>query len=172
MRGKWARFTITTIVGSLAAASMADAGRSLYESLSGFPPVNWSVSGRWFLMVLKSEPYVPNIATATKLPNELLAGHVGYYTISIVFAGIYLFCLDKIFHRKPSLGNGLAFGLITLIFPLFLQMPAMGMGILALHAPTTMLVLMRTVVHHLSFGFGLALGVIVAEKIFFEKGLR
>jgi hypothetical protein len=170
MKYNWVSFTISTIIAGLVAASMADAGRSLYQLLSGFPPVDWSVSGRWFLMVLNGEPFVPNIRIAPVLPYELLVGHLAYYTISLVFSGIYLFCLEKFFHRKPSLGNGLMFGLITLFFPLFIQMPAMGMGVLALNTPTTFLVLMRTVVHHSSFGFGLALGAMLAVRIF--SGMR
>jgi hypothetical protein len=163
----WVTFVISTIIAGLVAASMADAGRYLYQLLSGFPPVDWSVSGRWFLMVLNGEPYVPNIRLAPALPYELLVGHFAYYSISLVFAGLYLLCLKNIFQRKPNLGNGLMFGLITLFFPLFVQMPAMGMGVLALNVPTTLLVLMRTVVHHSSFGIGLALGAIFADRLFF-----
>ncbi|MDP4823896.1 MAG: DUF2938 domain-containing protein [Aestuariivirgaceae bacterium] len=166
MTHNWGLFGVRAIIAGLAAASMADAGRALYQMLSGFPPVNWSISGRWFLMVFQGEPYVPNIGMAPSLPHEWLAGHIAYYTISLVFAGLYLFCLSQIFHRKPGLGNGLMFGLITLVFPLFVQMPAMGLGVLALNAPTTVLVLLRTLVHHASFGLGLALGAMLAERVF------
>lgn len=169
MKYNWVSFIISTIIAGLVAASIADAGRSLYQLLSGFPPVDWSVSGRWFLMLLKGEPFVPNIRVLPALPYELLVGHLAYYSISLSFAGLYLFCLERVFHRKPSLGNGLMFGLITLFFPLFVQMPAMGMGVLALNTPTTFLVLMRTVVHHSSFGFGLAMGAILADRIFSAK---
>ena len=78
---------LAILVTGLAGATAADAGRTLYQWATGFPPVNWSVTGRWFLMVLQGQPYVPGIGTAPSLPHELIAGHAAYYTISVVFAG-------------------------------------------------------------------------------------
>ena len=61
MKHNWALFIFRSLIAGLAAATAADAGRTLYQLATGFPPVNWSVSGRWFLMVLSGQPYVPDI---------------------------------------------------------------------------------------------------------------
>jgi hypothetical protein len=172
MKQNWAHFLFRSLMAGLAAATAADAGRTLYQLATGFPPVNWSVSGRWFLMVLSGQPYVPNIGAAPTLPNELLAGHIAYYTISILFAAVYLLALSQIFKRKPSVRNGLLFGWITMIFPFFVQMPAMGMGILASNTATPVLIMLRTVVHHSSFGIGLALGALLADRILSDRSTR
>lgn len=172
MKQNWAHFLFRSLMAGVAAATAADAGRTLYQLATGFPPVNWSVSGRWFLMVLSGQPYVPNIGAAPTLPNELLAGHIAYYTISILFAAVYLLALSQIFKRKPSVRNGLLFGWITMIFPFFVQMPAMGMGILASNTATPVLIMLRTVVHHSSFGLGLALGALLADRILSDRSTR
>ncbi len=172
MKQNWAHFIFRCLMAGFAAATAADAGRTLYQLATGFPPVNWSVSGRWFLMVLSGHPYVPNIGAAPTLPNELLAGHVAYYTISILFAAVYLLALSQIFKRKPSVRNGLLFGWITMIFPFFVQMPAMGMGILASNTTTPVLIMLRTLVHHSSFGLGLALGALLADRILSDRSTR
>ncbi len=172
MKQNWAHFLFRSLMAGLAAATAADAGRTLYQLATGFPPVNWSVSGRWFLMVLSGQPYVPNIGAAPTLPHELLAGHIAYYTISILFAAVYLLALSQIFKRKPSVRNGLLFGWITMIFPFFVQMPAMGMGILASNTATPVLIMLRTVVHHSSFGIGLALGALLADRILSDRSTR
>jgi hypothetical protein len=169
MKQNWTHFLFRSLMAGIAAATAADAGRTLYQLATGFPPVNWSVSGRWFLMALSGQPYVPNIGAAPTLPNELLAGHIAYYTISILFAAVYLLALSQIFKRKPSVRNGLLFGWITMIFPFFVQMPAMGMGILALNTTTPVLIMLRTVVHHSSFGLGLALGALLADRILTDR---
>ena len=150
------------LVAGLAGATAADIGRAIYQWITGFPPVNWSITGRWFLMVLQGHPYVPDIGTAPSLPNELIAGHVAYYTISVVFAGLY-FALLKLMKREPALWNGLIFGWATLVFPFLLQMPLMGMGVLASATATPGLIIGRTLVHHSSFGLGLALGAMVTR---------
>ena len=98
-------FLLRTLITGLAGATAADVGRTIYQALTGFPPVNWSITGRWFLMVLSGQPHVPDIGAAASLPHELIAGHAAYYTISVVFAGVYLVVLRRM-KREPSLWNG------------------------------------------------------------------
>ena len=148
------------LITGLAGATAADVGRTAYQWATGFPAVNWSVTGRWFLMVLQGQPYVPDVGAMPALPNELIAGHAAYYTISVVFAGVYLLLL-KVMKREPSLWNGLLFGWVTMAFPFLVQMPLMGMGVLASATATPLLIIGRTLVHHSSFGLGLAVGAVV-----------
>ena len=150
------------LITGLAAATAADIGRTIYQTLTGFPAVNWSVTGRWFLMVLQGQPYVANVGAAPALPHELIAGHAAYYTISVIFAGVYLLLL-KATKREPSLWNGLLFGWVTMAFPFLVQMPLMGMGVLASATATPWLIIGRTLVHHSSFGLGLAIGAMVTR---------
>lgn len=125
------------------------------------------MTGRWFLMVLGGQPYVPDIGAAPSLPHELLAGHAAYYTISVVFAGVYLLVL-KLMKREPSLWNGLLFGWVTMAFPFLVQMPLMGMGAFATATAMPGLIIGRTLAHHSSFGLGLALGAMVEKRFGFK----
>jgi hypothetical protein len=153
------------LFAGLMAATVADVCRVLYQWATGFPPANWSVSGRWFLNVLSGQFYVPGIATAPALPHELFTGHAAYYTIAMIFAAAYLIGLAFL-GRRPSLANGLAFGLATMPFPFLVQMPLMGMGVFAIDTATPGLIMLRTLVHHSSFGIGLALGALLADSLF------
>lgn len=155
------------LITGLAGATAADIGRTIYQAITGFPPVNWSITGRWFLMVLGGEPYVPDVGAAPSLPHELIAGHAAYYTISVVFAGVYLLGL-KLMKREPSLWNGLLFGWVTMAFPFLVQMPLMGMGAFASATAMPGLIIGRTLVHHSSFGLGLALGAMVTRRLGFR----
>ena len=148
------------LVTGLAGATAADIGRTLYQSITGFPSVNWSITGRWFLMVLQGQPDVPDVAGAPMQPYEMLAGHAAYYTISVVFAGFYLLLLRSA-RREATLWNGLVFGWVTMVFPFFVQMPLMGMGMLASDTATPGLIIGRTLVHHSCFGLGLAIGAML-----------
>ena len=152
------------IVTGLAAATAGDVGRTIFQGFTGFPPVNWSITGRWFLMVLQGQPYVADIAMAMPQPNELLAGHAAYYTISMVFAAIYLIVL-KLAKREPTLWNGLLFGWLTMVFPFVVQMPLMGMGVMASETATPGLIMLRTLVHHSCFGLGLGLGAMAMDML-------
>ena len=156
---------LAILVTGLAGATAADIGRTLYQWVTGFPPVNWSITGRWFLMVLQGQPYVPGIGKAPSLPHELLAGHAAYYTISLIFAAAYVIGL-RVAGRRPSLLNGLVFGWATLVFPFLVQIPLMGLGVFAHLTQTPGLIIGRTLVHHSSFGLGLALGAMLADGVF------
>jgi hypothetical protein len=153
------------VFAAFIAAMAADAGRYLYHLVTGFPLVNWSISGRWFLMVLGGQIYVPDMSAAPALPHELIAGRLGYYTIAISFAAVYLFLVERVLKRPPGLASGLLFGWATLVFPLFLQMPAMGLGILASATETPLLIVLRTVVHHTCFGLFLPVGAALADRL-------
>ena len=155
-----ARLPVRIICAALMAPTAADIGRTIYQWVTGFPPVNWSITGRWFLMVLSGQPSVPEIGKAPSLPHELLAGHAAYYTISLIFAAAYVIGL-RVAGRRPSLLNGLVFGWATLVFPFLVQMPLMGLGVFAHLTQTPGLIIGRTLVHHSSFGIGLAIGAMV-----------
>lgn len=165
MKGTGARLPVRIICAALMAPTAADIGRTIYQWITGFPPVNWSITGRWFLMVLSGQPYVPGIGKAPALPHELLAGHAAYYTISLIFAAAYVIGLGMV-GRRPSLLNGLVFGWATMVFPFLVQMPLMGLGAFAHLTGTPGLIIGRTLVHHSSFGLGLALGAMVADAAF------
>ena len=154
--------SLRILITGLAGATAADLGRTIYQAVTGFPPVNWSVTGRWFLMVLQGQPYVANVGMAPALPHELIAGHAAYYTISVIFAAVYLLLL-KLLKRQPSLWSGLLFGWVTMAFPFLVQMPLMGMGVLASATATPWLIIGRTLVHHSCFGLGLALGAMITR---------
>ena len=160
-----ARLPVRIICAALMAPTAADIGRTIYQWATGFPPVNWSITGRWFLMVLSGQPSVPEIGKAPSLPHELLAGHAAYYTISLIFAAAYVIGL-RAAGRRPSLLNGLVFGWATLVFPFLVQMPLMGLGVFAHLTQTPGLIIGRTLVHHSSFGLGLALGAMLADGVF------
>jgi len=49
-------------------------------------------------------------------------------------------------------------------------MPLMGMGIFAIDTATPGLIMLRTLVHHSSFGIGLALGALLADSLFRRRG--
>lgn len=152
------------LCAGVAAPIAANLARLVYRTITGLPPVDWSITGRWFLMVLSGQPYAPGIGTAAPLPHELLVGTLGYHLISITFAAVYLIGLALI-GRRETFANGLVFGWVTMAFPFLVQMPLMGLGVFASLTPTPWILLGRTLVHHTGFGLGLALGAMLADAV-------
>lgn len=147
------------VVIALAAATFADIGRTLYGWLTGIPGADWSLSGRWFMRVFQGHPFTSNIAAEPSLPFEYVVGFSAYYVVSIVFAAAYLVLFEVALKRPLGLRNGIMFGLATIVFPLLLQMPAMGLGFFGLKTQIPLGIFGRTLVQHSCFGLGLGVGV-------------
>lgn len=153
------------VVIALVAATFADIGRTLYWWLTGTPSADWALSGRWFLMVFQGHPTMPAIAAEPALRFEYPVGFAAYYVVSLVFATAYLVLFEGILKRPLGLRNGFAFGLATIVFPLLVQMPAMGMGFFGLNTPTPLAVFGRTLVQHSCFGLGLGVGALLSALL-------
>lgn len=152
------------LFAAIGGAMMGNLMRPVFEAVSGSPPVNWSVSGRWFLLALSGHPFVANITAEAPFPGELYVGYGAYYVVSIVFAAVYVTMLHGWMKRPSNLVTGLLFGWATLVFPLLLQMPGMGFGIAGSESPAQIMIVSRALVHHTSFGIGLAIGCWLADR--------
>lgn len=153
------------VVMALAAATFADIGRAIYGWLTGTPGANWSLSGRWFLMVFDGHPFTPSIAAEPPLPFEYAVGYSAYYAVSFIFASAYLILFEGLLRRPLGLRNGIAFGLATILFPLLVQLPAMGSGFFGLKTPMPLAIVGRTLVQHICFGLGLGAGAWLAGNL-------
>ncbi len=165
MTVKLAGTLLRIIVIALTAATCADIGRTLYGWLTGTPGANWSLSGRWFLMVFDGHPVTPNITAEPSLPFEYAVGYSAYYAVSLIFATAYLILFEGLLRRPLGLLNGLAFGLATIVFPLLVQMPAMGSGFFGLNTQMPLAIFGRTLVQHACFGLGLGAGALIASRL-------
>jgi len=152
------------ILAAIGGALMGDLMRPVFEAVTGATPVNWAVSGRWFLLALSGHPFVGDIRTEASLPYEFAVGHIAYYVVSVIFAAVYVGLLYVLARRPSNLVTGLFFGWATLVFPLFLQMPGMGFGIAGSANPAQAMMVARALVHHSSFGLGLAIGCLIVDR--------
>lgn len=165
MTDKLARTCLRIVLIALAAASFADIGRAAYCWLTGTPVANWALSGRWFLMVFNGHFVTPDIAAEPALPFEYAVGFSAYYAVSLIFASAYLIIFEVLLRRQLGFLNGLAFGLATIVFPLLVQMPAMGSGVFGLKSQIPLALFGRTLVQHACFGLGLGAGAVLAHYL-------
>ena len=160
IKGQFFRIILAAIGGAV----MGDLMRPVFDAISGAAPVNWAVSGRWFILALGGHPFVADIRTEAALPYEFAVGQIAYYVTSMIFAAFYVGFLYIWARRTSNLATGLIFGWATLVFPLLLQMPGMGFGIAGSANPAQATLVARALVHHTSFGLGLGIGCWVADR--------
>ena len=121
------------------------------------PPSNWAMVGRWLLLFIKSMVWVQrDLSEKRPIRNELYIGWGFHYAVAILYAVLYFF-LFKEGITSLSLGDGVVFGIISVIVPWFFFMPAMGAGILAKKTPNPFLACVLALIAHTMFGAAIGL---------------
>lgn len=81
--------------------------------------------------------------------HECVAGWTAHYTIGVVLAVAFGLIVTPAWLERPTLGPALAFGAITVVFPVLVLQPALGLGGARQR--------MKSLVTHLVYGGGLFL---------------
>ena len=96
------------------------------------PEPSWGIVGRWFFyMVRRGVIFNPQISNAIPIANEVNIGWAIHYLIAVVWAVVFYILFISYPLLELSYRNGLLFGALTTIAPLFIFMPFTGHGVLA-----------------------------------------
>lgn len=131
----------------------------------GVQTLNFAFIGRWGGHLFRGKFAHESIAKAAPISGELPLGWLIHYAVGIVFAGLLVGMFGIAWITNPSLTPALLIGVSTVLIPLLLMQPAMGLGIAASKTPTPIKSCIRSVVNHTIFGIGLFLSASIIEWI-------
>lgn len=126
------------------------------------PALNYCLLGRWLRHMPRGTFRHASITAAPQKPLECTAGWIAHYTIGVVFALAFVVLASGHWLARPTLMPALLFGIGTVVFPLFILQPSLGLGIAASRTPNPTQARLKSLVTHTVFGVGLyvsALGV-------------
>ncbi|MCC6468244.1 MAG: DUF2938 family protein [Alphaproteobacteria bacterium] len=149
---------LEAIASGVVATAFLDIWQRILRLLSGLPPSNWALVGRWFIGAARGRLFHDSIAAEPPAANELAIGWIGHYATGVLYGFAYLAFLRSGLGIEPSLLNGLVFGACSVVVPWFFFMPAMGAGVLASKAPRPIVPCLQALASHTAFGLGLAAG--------------
>jgi hypothetical protein len=126
---------------------------------------SFALIGRWVGNLPRGTFAHASIAKAPPVVGELGLGWLTHYAVGIAYA----FCLVAVqgteWSQQPSLLPALAFGVGTVLVPLFVMQPAMGAGFASSKTPTPLTNCLRSLAHHAVFGTGLYLAALLMQWI-------
>ena len=122
----------------------------------GIPSLNYCMLGRWVLH-MPGEFRHTSIASAGEKRGECPAGWVAHYSIGIGLAMTFALITRGAWLACPTLLPALLYGLATVVFPLFIMQPALGLGIASSKAPNPGQARLKSVLTHAVYGLGLYL---------------
>ena len=141
------------IVGAGAAALM-DLGLWLQRRLD-FGPI-----GRWVGHMARGRFAHEAIAKAAPVRGEQAIGWAVHYATGIAFAALLVALAGPAWLAAPSLGPALAVGIGTVVAPLFVLQPALGVGVASRKTATPWRNSLRSLLNHSVFGAGLYLAAL------------
>ncbi|MDP1826093.1 MAG: DUF2938 domain-containing protein [Archangium sp.] len=130
----------------------------------GVPSLNFAFLGRWIGHLPQGQWMHESIARAAPVRGELLLGWAAHYSIGISFAALLLSAFGLEWARAPTLLPALLIGLVTVVAPLLILQPALGLGIASSRTPAPLFNSLKSVVTHLVYGGGLYLAASVSLR--------
>ena len=143
----------TTLIGTGATAFMDIA--ALLRKLGGTPAPDYGLVGRWLARMAHGHFRLDPIAATPPIRGERTIGWIAHYLTGIAFAALLLGAWGIDWARNPAIAPALIVGIGSLAAPFLLMQPGMGAGIAARRTPRPGVARVRSLVTHVSFGFGL-----------------
>ena len=148
-------FLSIVIAGFFSCIALDMFGRLLLI-LFKIPEPSWGIVGRWFFfMVSRGVIFNPQISDATPITNEVKIGWTFHYLIAVIWAVVFYILFISYPLLELSYKNGLLFGALTTIAPLFIFMPFTGQGVLARKTDTPYLTSLILLARHSVFGLAM-----------------
>lgn len=161
-RLEWLAYAVAIGIG---ATAFMDLWALFQRRVFHIPLPNIGLLGRWLGHVIQGRFRHEAIAAAQPVAGELAIGWVAHYLVGIVLAALLLAICGMDWARRPSLWPALAFGIVTVLFPYLILQPAYGLGVAASRAPQPNVARRRSLVGHVSFGFGLYLAACLVSVV-------
>lgn len=144
------------VVLGIGATLLMDAWNLMLMRVFGIRSLDYCLLGRWIRHMPTAFRHV-SIAAAAKRPGECAAGWMAHYSIGISLAMVFVLIPAGDWLMRPTLLPALLFGLVTVVFPLLVLQPALGLGVASSKAANPLQARAKSVATHLVFGLGLYL---------------
>ena len=147
------------------ASLLMDAWNLFLKRAFGVPSLNYCLLGRWFLHMPEGTFFHSSIAAAPPRRLECAAGWVAHYTIGVVLALVFLALAPGDWLARPTVLPALLYGIGTMVFPLFVLQPCLGLGIASSKTPKPAQARLKSLATHVVFGVGLYLCAVALSHL-------
>lgn len=147
------------------ASVLMDAWNLLLKRIVGIPSLRYCLLGRWLLHMPEGTFSHVSISAAPQKRFECPAGWLAHYSIGVAFALVFLALQSGDWLAHPTLLSALLYGMATVVFPLFIMQPALGLGIAASKTPKPLQARLKSLLTHTVFGIGLYLCALVVRHL-------
>lgn len=159
---------LRAVAVGIGATLIMDLWNLLLKRVFGIPSLNFCLLGRWVSHMPEGLFKHPSIAAAPETRFECPVGWMAHYSIGVVLSLIFVVLTSGECLERPSMLPALLYGIGTVVFPLFIMQPSIGLGMASSKAPHPTAARLKSLMTHTVFGVGLyicALGVNYVSQI-------
>lgn len=127
----------------------------ILKRMFGVTSLNIGLLGRWLCHMPRGIFWHDSIAVAPRMAFERPLGWIAHYSIGIVFALVFIAIMTAEWLTRPTLQPAILYGIGTVVFPLFIMQPALGLGIASSKAAKPARARIKSFATHIVFGVGL-----------------
>ena len=151
-------FGLQIVIVGVGACVVFDVWQSIFQRLTGIPPSNWAIVGRWTIGLLTSgQLMVRDLELRPNRRNELGVGWFVHYVIAVVYATIFMLMM-RVNIFAAGFADGLLFGVFSVVIPWLFFLPCLGKGVMGRLTPNPLLVCALALMMHSIFGVAIGLG--------------
>lgn len=151
------RDLLSAVAIGVGASLLMDLWNLLLKTVFGIPSLNYCLLGRWLRHMPGGTFRHASIAGARPMPLECIFGWVAHYTIGAGLGVGFLFVASRAWLAQPVLWPALLWGIGTVLLPMFVMQPALGLGVAASKTAKPTQARVKSLATHTVFGVGLYL---------------
>ena len=123
--------------------------------------------GRYIIILFSGEALFPdpNFSKIPKLKGETFVGLSAHILVCLMDTYLYFLLSFKILKSRPKILPALIMMWLFMFMPLYLEMPALGLGWAGADSPIKDILLLRTFICHTCYGMALYVGTVVFYKL-------
>jgi hypothetical protein len=156
---------LSAVAIGVGASFVMDAWNLFLKRAFGIPSLNYCLLGRWLLHMPEGTFFHSSIAAAPLRRFECAVGWFAHYTIGVVLALVFLALAPGNWLARPTVLPALLYGIGTVVFPLFVLQPSLGLGIASSKTPKPAKARLKSFVTHVVFGVGLYLCAVALSHL-------
>lgn len=150
-------FLLAAAVLGVGASLLMDLWNLFLRQVFGIRSLDYCLLGRWILHLPEGTLVHARIAATPPRRGECPLGWLAHFTIGLVLAAGFLALAPAGWLARPTLRPALLYGIVTVVFPLFVLQPALGFGIASARTPRPAQARLKSLGTHIVFGLGLYL---------------
>jgi hypothetical protein len=126
--------------------------------------LNFCFLGRWIMYMPKGKFRHHNIAETAPKQFECIVGWMAHYSIGIILTLFFALVVSADWFIKPTFLPALFYGIATVVFPLFVLQPSLGLGLASANTPYPLKARIKSIMTHIVFGVGIWLSAVALRS--------